>query len=146
MAKFADYNEVVEKLELPINGKTYIIPPVTVQGGARWVEAQSGEEDVQPLTNDEFMHIFLGAAYDDMVTDEVPEKAINRAAQTALANHTAGMEVAEIMWTTGGYPKAIQAYVKAHAPNRASRRSKSTGAATATRSRASTSGTSSRKK
>ncbi len=98
------------------------------------------------MTDPEFEHIFAGDVIDEMRTDDVPEKAIDRVLQTAFTYALTGRDAAEIMWETGGRPKAVEAYVKAHLPNRASRRSTSTGAASTTPSPKRGSGTKSHRK
>jgi hypothetical protein len=147
---FQEFNDVVDHLILPINGKEYTIPEITVEGRIRWEQAQAetpeGEEPLPPLTDDEFEHIFMGNVIDEMRADNVPARALDRALSTAVTYALAGKDSAQIFWETGGHPKAIEKYVREHLPNRASRRSQSTGAASSTRSRKRGSGTKSRKK
>jgi hypothetical protein len=143
VTKLKDFNEVIDRLILPINGKEYEIPLITVEGRARWEQEQARKDGdgVEPLSDDEFEHIFAGDVIDQMRADNVPDFSIQRALQTAFMYAIAGVDSAEIMWETGGSPKAIEALVQARLPNRASRRSKSTAAATTTRRPASGSGT-----
>jgi hypothetical protein len=150
MAAFKEFNDLVDHLVLPINGKSYEIPLVTVEGRMKWEAVQAdvpeGEDPPTPLTDDEFEHIFMGDTIDQMRADNVPDLAISRALSTAFTYAVAGKDTAEIFWETGGHPKALKAYVNAHLPNRASRRSQSTGAANTTQSQRRGSGTKSRKK
>lgn len=133
---FKDFTEVVEPLELAYKGKVYRIEPPSGDDGTRFALAaeaqQAGEplpEGLAPFTNDETFRVFLGAAWVEMKADKVPQVFIDRCLDAAMADHFAGRLIAQIMWETGGDPKAAAQYVKTHAPNRATRRSKSTGAA-----------------
>lgn len=134
MSKFEDYNKLADPLKLPINGKMYTIPEVGAADGIKFTTSV-GEEDTAALSDEEFFTMFLGPAYAEMVADNVPGPAIIRAAMTALADFQRGRATAEVMWATGGDPKAVEQYLT---PNRASRRSTSTGGAKKTPSRAST--------
>ena len=136
---FKDYQELADPLVLPINGKSYTIPAVGLADGIKLTAALDPESKT-PLADDEFNRMLLGTAYDEMLVDNVPGPAVIRASLTALADFQKGRATAEIMWETGGDPKALTAWVKA-ATNRAQRRSTGTGAAKKTRSPASTNGT-----
>ncbi|MBM0275321.1 DUF7426 family protein [Micromonospora tarensis] len=85
----------------------------------------------------------LGDTYQRMLDDGVSGRWIQHAGMTTIAWLAAGDEVAEMYWASAGRPEAP-------APNREQRRrggaSSSTGAANKTRSPASTSGTSSRRR
>jgi len=145
MGKFQDYLEVVEPLELPLNGKVYRIPEVSREDGIRFRMAVDEAEGFEPLTDEETFRIFLGSAYDEMIADKVSQAFIQRCLDTAMADHLSGRLVAEIMWTTGGDPKAVKQYVTDNAPNRAARRATNTAAATTTKSPKRGNGTSSRR-
>ncbi len=141
MSKFEDYEKVVDPLILPIRGKEYTIPEVSLSDGLRYT-ASKDDPDAPPLEDDVFLHMFLGAAYDEMVADDVPAAAILRAASTAFADFERGRATAEIIWATGGDPKAVTAYLTPNrAARRASQRSTGTGSAKKTPSPASTSST-----
>lgn len=142
MTQFKDFDELADPLILPIKGKLYTIPPVGAADGIRFnLAADPTVKDASPISDEEFFRIFLGTAYDEMVADNIPGAALIRAAYAALADFQSGRGAAVIMWETGGDPKAIEAYSRAHAPNRAARRSKPTAAANSTKRPASTSGT-----
>ena len=141
-----DYIEFLDPLKIPIRGKEYVIPPISFETGLRLTPLTEGVEDAKKLIgNDEsFYRTALGTAYAEMVADSVPNDAIFRAVLTAWTDFKAGRGAAEIMWKTGGDPKAIQALTDQ--ANRATRRkaqkrSTSTGAANTTKRPASTSGT-----
>jgi hypothetical protein len=123
---FADFTEFLEPLELSYKGKGYVIPPISAKDGLRY-SGVIAPDSTDTMTDEEFKRAFLGPAYDDMMADNVPAAMVTRAAMTALAEYQSGRDTAEIMWATGGDPKAIAAWKKAHAPNRASRRSTNTG-------------------
>lgn len=134
MAKFDDFESVYEPLRLPVHGKTYEIPPVVAAEGIKFTAAASGGEDAPFFSDEDMERMLLGPDLkQQMLDDGVPDAAIKRVLLTALADFQGGRSAAEIMWATGGDPKAMQEYVRQNAPNRASRRSKSTGKATATR-------------
>jgi hypothetical protein len=146
---FADYTEFLEPLELPIRGKRYTIPALSFEDGLRLAPLLEGKP-VEGIEDEEIEALLLGSAAAEMRADGVPGDAINRAYLTALAEYKFGRDAAEIMWATGGDPKAIEARVKAatnRSQRRASKQSPSTGEATTTKRPGSTSTTkASRKK
>lgn len=109
---FKDIEQLVEPLTLPIRGKAYTIPPMGVLDIARYEQAVADPKK-HPLTSEEFERLCLGDVYEVMRGDNVPPAYIVRAAYTSLAEATRGRAAAEIMWETGGDPKAIQAQVQA---------------------------------
>lgn len=127
---FEDYTEFIEPLVLPIRGKGYTVPPMSLEAGLRLKPFLEGKIP-EGITDDELAHLTLGAAYDEMVADTVPPAAIQRAMLTALAEYQSGRGAAEILWRTGGDPKAVESEVR-KVTNRAQRRSKVTGAANTT--------------
>lgn len=136
MGRFDDYEKVADPLVLPINGKDYTIPAVGMQDGIRLSTQE--DPDAAEIQNDEFRSMLLGAVYEQMVADNVPADAVMRAVTTAYADFTRGRDFAQMVWATGGDPKAVERYLK---PNRASRRSTGTASARKTPSRASTNAT-----
>lgn len=127
MSDFSDFNELYDPLVLPINGKQYTIPPVSFDAGVKINGIVDGAEK---MGDEEFFRLILGDVFEQMLADKVPAAAINRAGQTALADFKFGRGMAEIMWKTGGDPKAVESL--APKPNRAARRSKGTAAANKT--------------
>lgn len=105
---FKDYSQVAEPLRLPINGKTYTIPPLTIAQGITLTEHLDPESTAAPMNDAEFTRFMLGDALDEMIADGVPDDARKRAVFTALADHQRDRSAAELMWETGGDPKAIQ--------------------------------------
>jgi hypothetical protein len=136
---FKDYNQIVEPLALPINGKLYTIPPVSIAGGIRLDEGLAPDSE-KPMPDEEFKRITLGDALDEMRADSVRPTAISLAAMTALADHQTNRGAAEIMWESNGNPKALEDRLKT-VTNRATRRKTPPAAATTTPRRASGSGT-----
>jgi hypothetical protein len=121
MTTFKDYSEIVEPLVLPIHGKSYTIPPIGIKDGLAF-DAILKADDESSMSDEEFRRVFLGAALDEMRADNVPGPAVTRAAMTALADYQRGRDVAEVMWETGGDPRALAEREKAQTPNRAARR------------------------
>ncbi len=117
---FKDYAQVAEPLELPINGKTYKIPPVSLPDGIKLADVIDPDSDTT-VSDEEFNRLLLGDALDEMRADHVTPAAINRATLAALGDWQKDRATAEIMWETGGDPKALEAWVKANT-NRAQRR------------------------
>lgn len=138
---FEDLVELVEPLALPIRGKTYVLPRVSLEDGIRLRPVFDGTPD-PTLTDDELYRILLGPIHQELTADGVSDEWVTRVVLTAMADLKSGRVEAEIMWKTGGDPKAVEAMVRAAAPNRKARRaSTSTGAAGTTKQPASTSGT-----
>lgn len=103
---FKDYNEIVEPLELPINGKVYRIPPIGLEEGIRITEGLVPGNDTK-FTDEDLYRCTLGTALDEMRSDRVRSQAIYRAALTSLADWQRDRATAEVVWETGSYPKAV---------------------------------------
>lgn len=102
---FKDFTQVCSPpLVLPINGKDYTIPPVGIADGLRL--------ETEELSNDETFTLVLGAAGEQMRTDNVPAEAYSRAFMAALADHQVGRAAAEAVWETGAVPKSLAEMVK----------------------------------
>jgi hypothetical protein len=131
MTQFKDFDEIFDPLVLPIHGHEYEIPPLSFEAG---VIVNGVIDKTENLTDEQFYRLLLSdAVFDQMLADKLPAAAIDRVARTALTDFKYSRELALTMWETGGDPKALQEYAKRNAPNRASRRSKSTVAAKRTR-------------
>jgi hypothetical protein len=146
---FKDYSEVAEPpLTLPINGKEYAIPPVGAGDGLR-LNGAFDDDDAEPISNDELYKIVLGpAVITEMLRDNVPGPAVDRAAITALADFREGRAVAEMLWETGTIPERQAAYMAAKQAEKNSADSTpspSSDEADSTQPPASTSSTTSRK-
>lgn len=110
-------------LRLPIGGRTYLAQPPTAEAGIRLMNmleagirrdalASNGVHgaDLDAATASlivddsdiNFAHDCLGAAYDEMIADNVPPAMISLAMGTAFLAWTAGEAIAEAWWETGG--------------------------------------------
>lgn len=115
---FADLADVFDPdLRLPINGKTYVIPPPSAAVGLRLEALQAlvnaaksgarlSEREVKALRLDDEQELnlyqsTLGPAYDQMVADGVSFPALKRAGMTAYLFWTQGEESAERYWASG---------------------------------------------
>jgi len=143
-----DFSEFAEKpLVFPINGKKYEVPPVGIETGLILSGAILGtDKTMSKQSPEELWKLLLGPVWDEMIADGVPLHAATRVGMTALADFTYNREAALFTWEVGEDPKALADYMQAQAPNRASRRSQSTGTANTTKPRASTKATTSRKR
>jgi len=128
---FRDLSEVLDTgLPLPINGKTYVVPPVDAETGLRLqrlaevaTQAAKATEDGESLdaivldddTEVDLYRDALGAAYDEMLVDRVPWPALKVAGVTAWLDAAVSREAAEAYWNAAGDPEAL-------AGNRATRR------------------------
>ncbi|MEU6822799.1 hypothetical protein ABZ921_19405 [Streptomyces atriruber] len=135
-----------ESLELPIGGRTYKIPAPSAEIGLRTqalinaaaVAADGGRVDEQVLGDAAERDLYrevLGDAHERMVADAVPWPALKHSALTAMVWIAQDKSAAERFWNAAGDPSRL-------APNRAARRRSD--AASSTKSRGSTSGTSTR--
>lgn len=139
-------NFATEPLAFPINGKLYKMAPLSIRAGLRLANAvEGGDDELDDLKGEALWRLLLGDVWDDMIADGVPLEAATRAGLAALADHQQGRAFAEVIWETGADPKALEKYLTAQAPSRASRRSPSTAKATTTKRPAVTNGTTSRK-
>ena len=151
-SQFADLRDFFDgSLRLPIGGVTYTVPPVSAVDGL-WAQslldvttkAQAGGDVTDAagkLDDDDERNLYqrmLGSAYEKMIADGVDWPSIARAGQTAFVFLTMGEDAAVKFWEGGSG--------NAPAPNREERRKVSKGSGSKTRRRASTAGTTPRKK
>lgn len=139
-------------LRLPINGRVYVLPPISAELGPR-VQAlidygidivvghETNEDEAAEVLDDlaerDLYKEVLGTVYDAMQADGVPWAALKHAAMTSIIDATRNREEAEQYWERLGKPETP---VKQPADRQAPK-------ATATRtSKASTAGTTSRRK
>jgi hypothetical protein len=154
-ATFEPLDELFDdSLELPIQGKTYRIPSPTGEDGlkiqrittvAATLLAGGEAPNTQHLDDDEELDLFqmcLGPVYDELLAARVDWSWIRHAGLTAMFWITSGVDDALTYWKAAGDPSRL-------APNRETRRkqAKKSGSAAAskTRKRGSTSGTSGRR-
>jgi len=97
------YEELVGPLIVPVRGKEYPLPAVTMADGLRIHAAgtNSGSIALGELTE-----IILGDAQQAMLDDGIPPAIIDRALWAGLADFQAGREAAEQVWEHG-VPKAV---------------------------------------
>lgn len=131
-------------LSLPINGKTYKVPPPSARTGlavqaimqAAASKADGGRFDEEVLADAAERDLYadvLGPAHAQMVADGVDWPTLKHAATTVMVWIIQDEDAAELYWNSGGDPNRL-------APNRAARRASSAQAST-TRSRGSGSST-----
>lgn len=149
-------------LVLPVGGKTYRVDPPPAAVGVRLVnmlgqgiildaladagitgtewDAAHDALTIDTETSPDFARDCLGAAYDQMLADDLPHPVIELAVSTAFLCWTAGKAAAEAWWESGG---------KAPAPSTSGRRTATPtlrAGANTTRKRASRSGTTRKKR
>ncbi len=131
---FKDLREFFDgSLRLPIDGKTYVIPPISAEDGL-WAQAlldvavkadggaEASEDDVAVLNDDDERNLYermLGPVYDEMKADKIDWPSIARAGTTAYLFFTVGEEAAQSFWQSGSSGEA-------QGPNREQRRSSRT--------------------
>ncbi|PRX66103.1 hypothetical protein B0I32_106239 [Nonomuraea fuscirosea] len=146
MAKLKALDEFFDDtLTLPVSGSEYTIPAPDAETGLlcqrlmqAGVAAAAGQQtdlsDLADLDDDEETDLYkrcLGPVYDALVADKVSWPKIKHCGVTAFLWIAADLDTAMRFWDAGGVPEAM-------APDRAA----SEAAASTTRSRGSTSGTS----
>lgn len=102
---FRPLEEVVGPVVLPIRGKNYTLPPVSLADGVAMHRAAAGG-DTFPLKD--LIRAILGDVKDQMQADGVPDSVIDRALWTGVADFQTGREAAELVWEHG-VPKEILA-------------------------------------
>lgn len=148
-----NYLDIIGPLVIPIGPHEYTIPPIDAAMGIKLKLAQAGKKvppELAALSGEDWYRLFLGPAFDQMVKDDVEPSVIERAYFTAMADFRNGRDTAERTWEAGLDPEVMAALREAAAKAakrknpRASTPSPSTAAASSTRTRAATSGTTSR--
>ena len=97
------YEDIVGPLVIPVRGKEYTLPTISLQDGLRIHAATSKGEE---LSITALMEIILGDTKDAMLADGVPPSVIDRALWAGIADFHAGRESAEQVWEHG-VPKAV---------------------------------------
>lgn len=134
-----------EPLAFPIGGKSYVVPPLGFTDGIRLQRILIGQdESLNDAPPEAAWELILGSAFEEMCADKVPMEAVARAGFTAMTDFQFGREQAERVWESGLDPKALADAIRGAEKQLASQRSNSTGAARRTRTRASSTGTTSR--
>jgi len=107
---FRDFTDIVGPIVLPIKGKRYTVPTLTIEQGIHLHKVMTPDAD-ESMTDPEFYEFLLGDAHKEMVKDAVAPEIIARAAFVALADWQSGRPAAELIWEQGIDPKALQAAV-----------------------------------
>ena len=97
------YEELVGPLIVPVRGKEYPLPAVSMTDGLRIHAAGSGGGSISIV---ELTEIILGDTKQVMLDDGIPPAVIDRALWAGLADFQAGREAAEQVWEHG-VPKAV---------------------------------------
>lgn len=108
---FRDITEILGPIVLPIRGKTYTLPVLTIAQGLT-LRAVLDKDDETTLDDDGFYALLLGDALHEMEADGVGPDVIARAAFVGLADWQSGRPAAEILWETGVDPKVLTAHMK----------------------------------
>jgi hypothetical protein len=108
---FRDITEILGPIELPIRGKTYTLPTLTIAQGLK-LRAVMDPKDETSLDDEEFFTLLLGDAHMEMAADKVGPDVIARAAFVALADWQSGRPAAEAIWETGIDPKVLETYLE----------------------------------
>lgn len=102
-------------LVLPINGKHYTVPEISIEMGARLNAVFAGTDDLlESMSQRELWIMCLGTAYDEMLADQVPDAALSRAGSAAFLFWRGGRLIAEASWNTGLDPEALAAQAAAN--------------------------------
>jgi hypothetical protein len=102
---FRDLTDIIGPISLPIRGKTYTLPEISLEDGLRLHAAAAGTATVSVK---DLITIILGPVYQEMLDDHVPLGVIDRALWTGLADFQSGRETAEQVWEHG-VPKEVLA-------------------------------------
>lgn len=102
-------------LRIPINGKVYTIPAVGIRTGALLNGALGEDEAAQAALSspEAWYRAVLGSAYDEMLADDCPAPAVDRAALCAATDFRHGRVAALMAWEAGQSPEALAAIMAA---------------------------------
>jgi hypothetical protein len=106
---FRDITDIYGPIILPIRGKDYTIPSLTIEQGLQLRDVMDPSNEAT-LNDEDFYALLLGDALPAMRTDAVQPDIIARAAFTALADFQSGRPAAEAIWETGLDPKVLAKY------------------------------------
>lgn len=102
---FRPLEDIIGPITLPIRGKNYTLPTVSLEDGVRMHQAAAGGSEL-PLAD--LIIIILGDVREVMISDGVPLGDIDRALWTGVADFQSGRAAAEAVWEHG-VPKEILA-------------------------------------
>ena len=98
------YEDIVGPLIIPVRGKEYTLPVISLQDGLRIHASKSGGA---ALSGEELHTILLGDAYQQLLDDQVGGDVMDRVFLTAYTDFTSGRDSAEEVWEKG-VPKAMR--------------------------------------
>lgn len=98
------YEDIVGPLVIPVRGKQYTLPVISLQDGLKIHASKSGGE---PLSGEDLHTILLGDAYQQLLDDQVGGDVMDRVFLTAYTDFTSGRDSAEEVWEKG-VPKAMR--------------------------------------
>jgi hypothetical protein len=98
------YEDIIGPLVIPVRGKEYTLPVISMADGLRIHASKSGGE---PLAPEELNTILLGDAYQQLLDDKVGGDVMDRVWLTAYTDFTSGRDSAEEVWEHG-VPKAMR--------------------------------------
>lgn len=107
---FREITDIYGPIVLPIRGKTYTLPVLTIEQGLKLRDVLNPADNAT-MDDAEFYAFLLGDALEAMRADAVTPDTIARAAFTALADFQSGRPAAELIWETGIDPKVLQSYL-----------------------------------
>lgn len=99
-----DLMDIIGPLTLPIRGKEYALPMVSLAEGLK-LHAAASDGGTLPLS--ELITMILGDAQAEMEADGVPAALIDRALWTGVTDFQAGRETAELVWEHGVPKEAL---------------------------------------
>jgi hypothetical protein len=102
---FRDLTDILGPITLPVRGKTYTLPEISLEDGLR-MHAAAANNAALPLSD--LIRIILGDVQQEMLDDHVPLSTIDRALWTGVADFQNGRETAEQVWEHG-VPKEVLA-------------------------------------
>lgn len=102
---FRAFDEIVGPITLPIRGKTYTLPAVSLADGVAMHQAAANGAAF-PLAD--LLRAILGDTRTAMEADGVPASVIDRALWTGVTDFQSGREAAELVWEHG-VPKEVLA-------------------------------------
>lgn len=116
LSQFSDFDDfATPPLVLPIRGKKYTVPPMGIKTGLILLRAVDHDPEAEALLSvgEALFRAVLGTTYDEMLADDVPMEAVDRAAITAMVDFKHGRTAAFICWRTGQDPEALGRFIAA---------------------------------
>lgn len=107
---FRDITDIYGPIKLPIRGKEYTLPALTIEQGLHLRNVLDKNHEAT-LDDEAFYTLLLGEALPAMRADAVQPDIIARAAFAALADFQSGRPAAEAIWETGLDPKVLMSYL-----------------------------------